>query len=190
MALTTGMRQGEIFGLQWSAVDFDSESLYVRATLACDEEGRPTLGPPKASRNRRIEMGARLTGLLRDLRRRQYPLSPWVFADSTGGPLQKDRFIRGIFHPLLKKVSLGHMRFHDLRHTSATLGIAAGENVKVVSERLGHSSAKMTLDVYAKALPTLQREAAERIERLLSPYGGTNGGTDASRAGHAPEKTQ
>jgi integrase len=77
-----------------------------------------------------------------------------------------DSFAR-FFYPLLKAAGIARIRFHDLRHTSATLALSSGINVKVVAERLGHSSAKMTLDVYTRALPTLQRDAAAQMESLM-----------------------
>jgi integrase len=173
LALATGMRQGEIFGLRWDAVDFGSASLYVRATLARGKDGTPTLIPPKSSRRRRIDLGERLVQLLRELKQRQSPQSIWVFTDPRGEPLEKNRFVRGVFHPLLRQAGIQRIRFHDLRHTCATLALSSGVNVKVISERLGHSSAKMTLDVYARALPTLQREAAERLEAVIAPRAAT-----------------
>jgi integrase len=177
------MREGEIFGLQWTAIDFESGSLYVRGTLTKGKNNETILGSPKASRRRRIDMGPRLAVLLQEQKRRQYPLGPWVFTDKVGRLLRKDRFVRTVFHPLLDKAGIRRIRFHDLRHTSATLGIAAGENVKVVAERLGHSSAKLTLDVYAKALPTLQRDAAARMDVILANDGGTKGGTPSTKEG-------
>jgi integrase len=169
LALATGMRQGEIFGLRWDAIDFASASLYVRATLTRDREGTPQLTPPKSSRRRRIDLGDRLVRMLRDLQQIHRPQSIWVFTDKNGQPLERNRFVRGVFHPLLREASIPRIRFHDLRHTSATLALSSGVNVKVISERLGHSSAKMTLDVYARALPTLQREAADRLETIIAP---------------------
>ncbi len=91
-----------------------------------------------------------------------------------------------IFKPIVKKAKSGHIRFHDLRHSSATLSLAAGENIKVVQERLGHASAKMTLDVYAKAVPTSQREAAFRMDSVLAVSGPRLG----PREGIRTEKTQ
>lgn len=76
---------------------------------------------------------------------------------------------------MILKADPDHVRFHDLRHTSATLGQAAGENIKVVQERLGHASAKMTLDAYTKAIPTMQREPASRLNAILSADGATFG---------------
>lgn len=165
LALVTGMRQGEIFALRWDAVDFDTSSLFVRASLGRDRDGMPVLTPPKASRRRRIDMGNALRELLREHRLKSD--SVWVFSDRHGEPLKKDRFVRGIFHALLRRAGVRQIRFHDLRHTSATLALASGVNVKVVSERLGHSSAQMTLDVYTRSLPTLQRDAAALMERLM-----------------------
>lgn len=91
-----------------------------------------------------------------------------MFADINGEPLNKDRFVRTVFHPILTKAGVPKIRFHDLRHTSATLSLSNGDNVKIVAERLGHSSPKMTLDVYARAVPTLQRESAEKMDGVLN----------------------
>ena len=124
------------------------------------------LSPPKSSRKRRIDLGVKLQQLLARHKRRVAP-GPWVFSDRNGDPLEKDPFVRGVFHPLLKGAGIDRIRFHDLRHTSATLALASGINVKVVSERLGHASAKMTLDVYTRAMPTLQKEAASRMESMI-----------------------
>jgi integrase len=91
---------------------------------------------------------------------------------------------------MVSKAGLGTLRFHDLRHTSATLGLAAGENVKVVQERLGHASAKMTLDVYAKAVPTVQREAAVRMDGILRADGATKGATHHEEAASKARKVR
>ncbi|MDQ6780539.1 MAG: site-specific integrase [Candidatus Eremiobacteraeota bacterium] len=167
VALVTGMRQGEIFGLRWDCVDLESAYIYVRATLTRDKENEAHLSPPKASRQRRIDLGPTTVAILREYKASQPSPSAWVFTDLHGAPLQKDAFVRGVFHRLLKAAQLPRIRFHDLRHTSATLALASGLNVKVISERLGHASAKMTLDVYTRALPTLQREAADRMEDII-----------------------
>lgn len=168
LALTTGMRQGEIFGLQWAAVHLDEGYLIVRTQLTRGEDGAFVLSAPKASRERKIDLPAITIRALRLHRQRQQPKGLWVFTDVNGEPLQKDQFVRNQFHPLLKAAGLPRIRFYDLRHTAATLLLAAGENVKVVSERLGHSSAKMTLDVYAHSMPTLQKPAAAKIESIFS----------------------
>ncbi len=82
--------------------------------------------------------------------------------------MRKDNFGYRVFKPLVKKAKIGNLRFHDLRRSSATLSPAAGENIKVVQE---NASAKMTLDIYAKAVPTLQKEAALRMDSILGVSG-------------------
>lgn len=108
LALVTGMRQGEIFGLRWDCVDLENAYIYVRATLTRDKAGNALLSPPKASRQRRIDVGPATVGLLRKQRREQRDDSSWVFTDSNNEPLKKDAFVRGIFLPLLKTA-----QFHE-----------------------------------------------------------------------------
>ncbi len=92
---------------------------------------------------------------------------PLVFCDTQGGPLRKSNLIRSSFHPLLKKAELPRIRFHDLRHTAATLLLAQGVHPKVVQEQLGHSQIGQTLDTYSHVLPSMQKEAAEKMEEML-----------------------
>jgi integrase len=91
----------------------------------------------------------------------------WVFCNTTGGPLRRSHFHAQHFKPLLKLAKLPHIRFHDLRHTSATLLLAAGVHPKVVQERLGHSQIGITLDIYSHVLPSMQEEAAARLDEVL-----------------------
>ena len=91
-----------------------------------------------------------------------------VFATATGQPLDENNLARRHFKPILRRAGLPeHVRLYDLRHTCATLLLAAGENPKVVSERLGHANITLTLDTYSHVLPTLQQGAAERLEAVL-----------------------
>jgi integrase len=92
-----------------------------------------------------------------------------MFATRTGGPLDYRVLVRRCFKPLLELAGLPNIRPYDLRHTCATLLLAAQENVKVVSERLGHASATTTLDVYSHVLPDMQQQAAEKLEILCFP---------------------
>ncbi len=91
-----------------------------------------------------------------------------VFSTTTGTPTEKGNLLRRSFQPLLARAGLPPMRFHDLRHACASLLLAAGTNPKVVQERLGHSSIAVTMDVYSHTLPSLQADAAERMDRLLA----------------------
>ena len=90
-----------------------------------------------------------------------------VFTDTKGGPIRKTNLLRRSFRPLLERAGLPRIRFHDLRHTSATLLLAEGVHPKVVQERLGHSNISLTLDTYSHAVPTMQRDAADRMDDLI-----------------------
>ncbi|MBI3469167.1 MAG: site-specific integrase [Planctomycetes bacterium] len=87
------------------------------------------------------------------------------------GNERKDNFIRRSFLPLLERAGLARIRFHDLRHTAATLMLAEGVHPKVVQERLGHATIGMTLDTYSHVLPSMQKEAAAKMDRLLRAVG-------------------
>ncbi len=96
-----------------------------------------------------------------------YARAERVFCNQSGDPLRRSHFHRAEFAPLLAKAKLPHMRFHDLRHTSATLLLSAGVHPKVVQERLGHSQISVTMDTYSHVLPTMQREAASKMDAVL-----------------------
>ena len=92
-----------------------------------------------------------------------------MFTNTTGGPLRRSHFHASVFKPLLTAAQLPAIRFHDLRHTSATLLLAAGVHPKVVQERLGHSQIGITLDTYSHVLPSMGLEAAAKLDGMLQP---------------------
>ena len=92
-----------------------------------------------------------------------------VFPNKVGRPINRPNLLRRSFIPLLERAALPRIRFHDLRHTAATLLLSLGEHPKVVQERLGHSTIAMTMDTYSHVMPTLQRQAADRLDTLLAP---------------------
>ncbi len=112
-----------------------------------------------------------LTGLALRAHRDQLPATPhpetWVFTDVRGGTLRRSNFIRRNWAPLLVRAGLDRVRFHDLRHTCASLLLAAGTHPKVVQERLGHATIGITLDTYSHVVGSLQREAADQLDELL-----------------------
>jgi integrase len=95
----------------------------------------------------------------------------YVFTDTTGGPLRKSNLVRRSFEPLLTRAKLPRLRFHDLRHSTASLHLASGTHPKVVQEMLGHATISMTLDTYSHTVPSMQKEAAAMMDRLLSGKG-------------------
>jgi integrase len=90
-----------------------------------------------------------------------------IFANGVGGPLERQNIQTRSFKPLLKRAGLPNIRFHDLRHSAATLLLSLGEHPKVVQERLGHSTIAVTLDVYSHILPSMQQQSADRLDVLF-----------------------
>jgi integrase len=172
LAITSGLRQGELFALQWADVDLDGKAVTVRHTLI-EAQGKIVLSEPKTAKSRRrVSIPKMAVDALHEHRKRMvaegHAGSPWVFCDRDGSHLRKSNFIRRSFKPLLKAAGLPPIRFHDLRHTSATLLLLQGVHAKVVQERLGHANISMTLDTYSHVLPELEQAAAATFDGLLA----------------------
>jgi integrase len=176
LALTCGLRQAELLGLRWRDLDMSGAVLAVRQQVY-RLKGEWHYTEPKTEKGRRtVSLSSSVVGALREHRLRQKEerlrAETWedndlVFPNQVGRPVEKGNLLRRSFWPLLERAGLPHMRFHDLRHSSATLLLGEGVHPKVVQERLGHSSISVTMDVYSHVMPTLQRDAAERLDRLL-----------------------
>lgn len=171
LAVGTGLRLGELAGLRWGDLDLEAGAVHVRRALVENEKGARTFAEPKTSRARRK---VDLPGFaIVALRRHREALGALphpellVFSSPEGEPIRRSNLHRRSFKPLLKRAKLPEVTFHALRHTAATLALAAGVNPKVVQERLGHSSVTLTLDTYSHAVPTLGKEAANRLDALL-----------------------
>jgi integrase len=172
LAVGAGMRLGEIFGLQWADVDLAARTIMVRRTLS-ELNGKLFPSEPKTAKGRRkIDLPAIVVAALQRHRKQAmaegFAAVEWVFCNSIGTPLRRSRFHSQHFKPLLRKAGLPDIRFHDLRHTSATLLLAAGVHPKVVQERLGHSQISVTLDTYSHILPSMQLDAATRLDALMT----------------------
>lgn len=178
-ALATGMRPEEYLALKWSDLDLHAGTATVRRTLIWRKGGGWYFGEPKTSRSRRtIPIPRSLVGELVDHRRKQaesrlkkgadYQNNDLVFASGEGTPILLRNLVRRHFQPLLARAELSPtLRLYDLRHSCATLLLSAGENPKVVSERLGHASIVLTLDTYSHVLPSMQQAATEKLEKIL-----------------------
>jgi integrase len=176
VALSLGLRQGEALGLRWADVDVDNGTLHVRNQLQ-RIAGRLTLVPPKTAKSRRTLVMPPLTvDALRQHQKRQVAEKTWagskwtetdlVFANRTGGPTQARRVIEQ-FHDLLERAGMRRIRFHDLRHSCATLLLVQGVSPRVVMEVLGHSEIALTMNAYSHVVPELQRDAADRMQSIL-----------------------
>jgi integrase len=171
--LDSGAREGELFGLTWDAVDFDARAITITKNLE-EIKGRLVLRDVKTAKSRRrVPLSAFAFEALNDHRKAMlaegnYRPDGAVFCDQRGGWLRKSNFVRRSFRPVLERAELpATVRPYDLRHTSATLLLLAGENVKVVSERLGHSTTRLTLDIYQHVLPGMQERAAAKLDAIF-----------------------
>jgi len=162
--LRTGLRIGELFGLQWDDLDFSGRFIEVRRTL---KDGRRVFAP-KNGKIRRVDMSRQLCDELKRHRAQhsQEALAkglgrlPWVFIDSQGNPLRKNNFGRRVFQRLLKKAGVRPIKFHALRHTFASRLLQNGESLVYVKDQLGHASIKITVDTYGHLIPGANKAAS------------------------------
>jgi integrase len=197
LALSTGMRPGELCGLKWEDVDLEQGTISVQRTLVRDRNGW-YLRDPKTARGKRLipipeqTVDALRAHKARQAKERMKHAKVWrdhgfVFSSVIGEPLERHNIINRHFKPILMKVATEliagdaknekiqkerkdfcrGIRLYELRHTSATLMLAAGVNPKIVSERLGHASVVITLDTYSHVLPSMQEDAARQIATLI-----------------------
>jgi integrase len=178
LAVTTGMRQGELLGLKWEDLDFEAGTLQVRRTLSTQAGRGFSFSPPKTAKGRRsiklpevakrslkkhrkaqLEERMKLAGLWED--------NGLVFATRLGTPVGRQELVMRSFKPLLIKAGLPDIRFHDLRHTCATLLLGKGVHAKFVQELLGHATILITLDTYSHVLPGMSDAAAGAMDEAL-----------------------
>jgi integrase len=178
VAVTTGLRQGEILGLKWSDLDWDTRRIHVQRQVQRRKgEGLVFCEPKSASGRRVIVLGQSTIDKLREYKNiqqheRMLAGDKWqehdlMFPSPIGKPLDPSNIVKAYKHSL-KAAGLPEIRFHDLRHSAATLMLQQGINPKIVQERLGHSDISLTLNTYSHVLPHMQEEAAEKMDELLT----------------------
>jgi len=179
LAVTTGMRQGELLGLKWEDVDMETGTLQVRRTLSTATGRGFSFNAPKTAKGRRsIKLPASGISSLRRHREAQQQESDkitglWedhglVFTTHVGTPMSRQDLITRSFRPLLQRAKLPNIRFHDLRHTCASLLLGRGVHAKLVQELLGHATISVTLDTYSHVLPSMTNQTATAMEDVLS----------------------
>ena len=182
LAVHCGLREGELLVLRWDDVDLEAAkpALLVRRTLTRGEEGRGYLvgASTKSGKGRRVRLTRRAAGSLRDHRKRQveermslgglWQDQDLVFPNGIGSLLNPSNLRNRSFKRIKARSGVrDELRFHDLRHTFATMLLSAGVHAKVVSEMLGHASITITLDTYSHVLPDMQDSAAQAMEAAL-----------------------
>lgn len=177
LAIHTGMRQSELIGLKWEDIDWNLSTVLVKRQVRHFRgTGYTFLEPKSKSGTRTINLGKQALELLENHKREQELLiraagEDWtcldlVFPSGAGTPLTGSN-IRRDFRKLLKVSGLPQIRFHDLRHTAASLMLNHGIPVLIVSKRLGHSKPSITLDTYGHLIPSRQEEAAQLMDNLM-----------------------
>ncbi len=181
LALSLGLRQGELLGLKWEDVDWNGRTLQVRRQMQyIPGQGKLLVEPKTAAGRRTLSLGEADLAKLREHKRRQaeerLALGPYwadqglIFPSSIGTPLERNALLTA-FKTLLQAAGLPRVRFHDLRHTSATIQLAAGIPPNVVQQRLGHATIDVTLGIYSHVLRGMHEDAARRMDELLSDHG-------------------
>ncbi len=192
LALATGMRRGEILGLKWQDINFVTGTLQVRRILTrvpTKMPGREHVyveAEPKTKKScRSVIIAPFALEALREHRSRQLEVrlkagASWqehdyVFCTSVGTHLSPNHVVEEL-KKLLKQAGLPDIRFHDLRHSAATLLLSLGVHPKVVQELLGHTQISMTMDIYSHVLPGMQRDAMSKLDDALMRQGSDNKG--------------
>ena len=172
LAIMSGARQGELLGLKWSDIDWKNNQIHIQRTF----NERAWYEPKSATSNRRIDLGP---AMMAELRRWRLACPPCkldlIFPNESGNPIDHGNLLRRHFYPVLKKAQISKIRFHDLRHTYASLLIEQGENIKYIQSQLGHANPMVTLSVYAHLMKSVNQEAPARLENaIFEPNGSKN----------------
>ncbi|HEY0757271.1 MAG TPA: site-specific integrase, partial [Ktedonobacteraceae bacterium] len=174
---TTGLRRGEILALKWSDINLDKKTIQVQRIFTRVPGQRYIEAEPKTKKSRRsVSLTSNAVELLKQHKKRQSEAklkasSQWVennlvFCTSLGTPYNPSKLLER-FSTLLKRAGLPHMRFHDLRHSAATILLAMNVHPKIVQELLGHNQISMTMDLYSHVLPGMQEGMIDKLEEAL-----------------------
>ncbi len=165
--LSTGLRRGELLGLKWQDIDWSNAVITVRRQVA-RVNGEITEAPLKTKNSyRRVSISPQAIEVLKTQKAKTS--SEYVFPSPTGGPISPDS-VNNMLKRVLARAGIPKVRFHDLRHTFATIALQNGVDIKTVSSILGHFSAGFTLDTYAHVTTAAQKEAAATIGNVLGQY--------------------
>ena len=166
--LTTGLRRGELLALQWTDLDIENRTISVSKQAGRNNAGEPDITRPKTENSiRKISIPQDAVDLL-VAEHQKHPSSPWMFPSPKTGEMYHPDSVVNIHKKILKDAGLEHLRFHDLRHTFATLALQNGVDVKTVSSMLGHFDAGFTLRTYTHVTRQMQENAAEKMGNFMA----------------------
>jgi integrase len=179
LAITTGLRQSELLALKWSDIDWDRNTISVQRQLRRKFERRDYYSSLKTKSGRRtISLGINTIQKLREHHQKQigqkeemgdrWDENDLIFPSIVGTPISQRNLLRR-FKTIIRESGLREIRFHDLRHTAASLMLNHGISPIIVAKRLGHSKVSITLDTYGHLLPGMQQESANFIDNLITP---------------------
>lgn len=179
LAVTTGMRQSEILGLKWIDLDWVNHTIKVERQLIRPDNSEVKFSPPKTKFGKRtLYLGDKCIEVLRNHydfqhedrmdQGEQWVENGLIFTTSVGTPIHARNLLR-YFKKLLRDAGLPEIRFHDLRHTAASIMLNHGIPVIIVSRRLGHARPSITLDIYGHLIPNMDEVAAQKIDELVIP---------------------
>ncbi len=180
LALTSGARLGELFGLKWDCVDLEKGAIFIRRSIITSHGSKNIFQEPKTAKSRRlIRLPAKTINELREYKKWQelhmhqlgdkYQDNDLVLASALGNVVETSSFTSKTFKKMLDKAGIPReIKYHDLRHTHASLLLLQGVHPKVVQERLGHSTIAMTLDIYSHLIPDMQDTAVQALEGIFA----------------------
>ncbi|MBU4185433.1 MAG: site-specific integrase [Proteobacteria bacterium] len=164
LAIMSGARQGELLGLKWTDIDSINNQIHIQRTF----NNQAWYDVKTETSNRRVDLGPTMMTELKKWRLACPKCNlDLVFPNEAGQPINHNNLINRHYNPALEKAGIGKLRFHDLRHTYASLMIEQGENIKYIQSQLGHSNPTVTLNVYAHLMKPVNQEAAIRLEKAI-----------------------
>jgi integrase len=176
LMLTTGMRPGELYALTWSDLDFEQNIVRIRRTITDNAEGKRVVGAtPKGGKTRYVALSRSARAALLDWQntlvlRALKPDTDYVFPSRRGSPMGENVWL-GMHAHIIQRTGVPPINLHSLRHTNASIELAAGTPVKIVSERLGHKDVLTTMRIYQHVSVDMQRAAADAMDERL--FGGS-----------------
>ena len=167
LELVSGLRKGELVALQWSDLDEANCTISVSKQASWDTEHQLILSRPKTGNSiREVSIPQDAVELLKQ-EHAKHPGNPWMFPSGRTGEMYHPDSVVTLHKRILKDAGLEHIRFHDLRHTFATLALKNGVDVRTLSEMLGHYSAGFTLSTYVHSTPSMRVQAADTIGQMI-----------------------